>query len=67
MIEIVGYGGRIDNFYDADVLNAYIKIYFDSLLFNKKGTELAAGIPLPSSNNINVIFDHISLFIYFYF
>ncbi|VDM98199.1 unnamed protein product [Thelazia callipaeda] len=52
LIEIVAYGGRIDNDFDISILTTYLKLYFNSSVIGANNYEIAQNILVPFSSNI---------------
>ncbi|MCP9266202.1 DYHC2 [Dirofilaria immitis] len=52
LMQTVAYGGRIDNDFDMNVLNVYLKRYFNPSIIGTNGAEIAQNISIPFSSNI---------------
>ncbi|VDN21126.1 unnamed protein product [Gongylonema pulchrum] len=52
LMQIVAYGGRIDNDFDVNVLVAYLERYFNPSVIGRNGPEIARGIPVPLADSI---------------
>uniref|UniRef100_A0A915PL62 Cytoplasmic dynein 2 heavy chain 1 n=1 Tax=Setaria digitata TaxID=48799 RepID=A0A915PL62_9BILA len=52
LIQIVAYGGRIDNNFDINVLSVYLKHYFNPSIIGVDDARIAHSIVVPLSSNI---------------
>ncbi|CAI2310079.1 unnamed protein product [Caenorhabditis sp. 36 PRJEB53466] len=61
ILKFVIYGGRIENDFDAKVLDSYLNILFcDEKINGKAGQHLVKGIEIPASGNVEEYVAHIS-------
>lgn len=61
ILKFVIYGGRIENDFDAKVLDSYLNVLFsDEKINGRPGQQLVKGIEIPASPNIDEYVGHIS-------
>ncbi|PIC50086.1 hypothetical protein B9Z55_000113 [Caenorhabditis nigoni] len=61
ILKFVIYGGRIENDFDAKVLESYLNILFsDNKINGRAGQQLVKGIDIPASTNVQEYISHIS-------
>lgn len=56
LMQIVAYGGRIDNDFDVNVLVAYLERYFNPSVIGQNGSEIARGISVPLASNLTACY-----------